>query len=71
MNCMKIAQTVISAIIVKIVAIAIIVAIVKIVILAISVTIVIIAQIVRAVKDAVIYTMHSACFMVSNIEQCV
>ena len=56
MSCVKIAQTVISAIIVKIV------------IHVRGVAIVTIAVTAHAVKDVAIYMMHSACFMVSNID---
>ena len=56
MSCVKIAQTVISAIIVNNVIIVNIVVIVK------------IAVIARAVKDVAIYTMHRMCFMVSNVD---
>lgn len=56
MSCVKIAQTVISAIIVNSVTIVNIVVIVK------------IAVIAHAVKDVAIYTMHRMCFMVSNID---
>ena len=62
MSCVKIAQTVISVIIVNNVTI------VKIVIHVRGVAIVTIAVIARAVKDVVIYTMHSVCFMVNNID---
>ena len=68
MSCVKIAQTVISAIIVNNVIIVNIVVIVKIVIHVNSVAIVTIAVIARAVKDVAIYTMHRMCFMVSNVD---
>ena len=59
MSCVKIAQTVISAIIVNNVIIVIHVR---------GVAIVTIAVIVRAVKDVAIYTMHRMCFMVNNVD---
>ena len=68
MSCVKITQTAISAIIVNNVTIVNIVVIVKIVIHVRGVATVTIAVIARAVKDVVIYMMHSVCFMVSNID---